>query len=276
MSSLLRTQPLLTQYPCPSAPRPPQVSLSDFLTLFSARTHSEFFWARKPSPILLAAASLALTISTLLAALWPAGKTDGIHVKGLCLGGPSRDKMWPLWVWLYCIFWWFVQDAVKVGVYWLMEKYDIFQIRTAGLVNLRDALRTDDAAYPLARQSVAVLEARNLENKVEAAIRRVNELARLSGGGSPRLARVSQKLVLARTSATLARASVVPQGRLADMEAGMAQAGQTISEIEGAVEGLDDAGQRAALEAPLRQLQQATAKLAESHAKLAEGRGRGR
>jgi hypothetical protein len=33
-------------------------------------------------------------------------------------------------VWAYCIVWWFIQDAVKVWTYVLLEKYDIFQYRT--------------------------------------------------------------------------------------------------------------------------------------------------
>jgi H+-transporting ATPase len=59
------------------------VSISDFLTLFSARTHDGFFWSAAPSPILLCAASLALAISTILGCAWPAGKTDRIPTIGL-------------------------------------------------------------------------------------------------------------------------------------------------------------------------------------------------
>jgi H+-transporting ATPase len=231
------------------------VSLSDFLTLFSARTHSEFFWARKPSPVLLGAASLALTISTVLASVWPDGKTDGIEVKGLCLGGATRDKLWPLWVWIYCIFWWFVQDAVKVATYWVMVKYDVFQIRTAGLVNLRDASRFNDPAHPLARESVGVVEAKNLDNKVNNAISHVTELARTSGGNAG-LARVSQKLALARTSGA-------GKGK-ANIEGGVQDGNEVINEIEEAVEGTSDPAQRAALQKPLKEVQDATAKLAES------------
>jgi len=44
-----------------------KVSLSDFLTLFSARTQTDFFWNVRPGGILLAAAMLSLIISTFLA-----------------------------------------------------------------------------------------------------------------------------------------------------------------------------------------------------------------
>lgn len=240
-----------------------KVSLSDFLTLFSARTHSEFFWGRKPSPILLGAAGCALTLSTILACVWPEGKTDKIHTMGLARGGETKDKLWPLWVWLYCIFWWFVQDAAKVATYWLMTKYDIFQIRTAGLINLREAQRADDSAHPLARQSVGVTEQKNLEIKVDQVLKRVEDLARQSGG-TPNLARVSQKLALARKSGGLSRMSVGgAAASRADMEAGVAEAEQVISEIQEAAEGADPKD-KAELQASLAKLQQATTRLAET------------
>lgn len=48
-----------------------KVSISDFLTLFSARTNDGFFWSSMPSPILMGAAGLSLTLSTILACAWP-------------------------------------------------------------------------------------------------------------------------------------------------------------------------------------------------------------
>jgi hypothetical protein len=51
-----------------------QVSISDFLTLFSARTHNGFFWSSRPAPILLYAAGFSLALSTLLACFWPKGR----------------------------------------------------------------------------------------------------------------------------------------------------------------------------------------------------------
>ena len=32
----------------------------------------------------------------------------------------------PLFVWLYCIFWWFLQDAAKVYTFYIVKKYNIF------------------------------------------------------------------------------------------------------------------------------------------------------
>ncbi len=33
-----------------------------------------------------------------------------------------------VWVWLYCLLWWFVQDAAKVGTYMFLKKKNIFDI----------------------------------------------------------------------------------------------------------------------------------------------------
>jgi H+-transporting ATPase len=87
-----------------------QVSISDFLTLFSARTHNGFFWSDKPSPFLAGAAVLSLAISTIVACFWGNGVIDGQHVRGLAIKTESSSyTLWALWVWIYCIVWWFIQ-----------------------------------------------------------------------------------------------------------------------------------------------------------------------
>ena len=102
-----------------------KVSVSDFLTLFSARTHSGFFWSSKPSPILLIASIFALSLSTLIACAWPDSQPDGIYALGL---GYKNPKSLALFVWLYCLIWWFVQDLCKVLLYKFMEKNNTFGI----------------------------------------------------------------------------------------------------------------------------------------------------
>ncbi|RYG70090.1 plasma-membrane proton-efflux P-type ATPase [archaeon] len=109
-----------------------KVSISDFLTLFSARTHDGFFWSSTPSPILLIAALFSLTLSTILACAWPDSNVDDQDVIGL---GRRDPKAMALYVWLYCIFWWFVQDAAKVILYIWMEKYNIFGINDSLMIN---------------------------------------------------------------------------------------------------------------------------------------------
>ena len=83
-----------------------KVSVSDFLTLFSARTGENWFWESAPSPILLGSGGLALTISTIIACTWPTSYPDGIYTMGL-----SRRKPYglPLYIWLYCLVWWIFQ-----------------------------------------------------------------------------------------------------------------------------------------------------------------------
>merc|ERR1712023_546742 len=65
-----------------------KVSVSDFLTLFSARAGGDWFFMVKPAPILLAAGCFALTASTILACAWPSAYPDGIYTVGLSYRRP--------------------------------------------------------------------------------------------------------------------------------------------------------------------------------------------
>jgi H+-transporting ATPase len=103
-----------------------KVSISDFLTLFSARTHDGYFWSSTPSPILIGAACFALALSTLLACVWPTFEADHQWVEGLMTAGPL-----PLYIWVFCLFWWVVQDVTKVALYKTMHKYNWFGINDA-------------------------------------------------------------------------------------------------------------------------------------------------
>ena len=60
-----------------------KVSISDFLTLFSARTGDNFLWTSVPAPILLGACAIALSSSTIIAVAWPQSAPDGILALGL-------------------------------------------------------------------------------------------------------------------------------------------------------------------------------------------------
>lgn len=108
-----------------------KVSISDFLTLFSSRASDKFFWCKPwPSNILICAACFALFLSTLLACVWPAGSVDGMYVQGLATGG---NKALAFWVWLYCLFWWLVQDAAKVALFKFMHANNTFGINNVSL-----------------------------------------------------------------------------------------------------------------------------------------------
>lgn len=81
----------------------PQVSISDFLTLFSSRT-TGFFWSSRPGGLLLGAALFSLSLSTVLACAWPPVVVHpNLPVLGLARGGGHR---WgALLVWIYCLVW---------------------------------------------------------------------------------------------------------------------------------------------------------------------------
>ena len=56
--------------------------MSDFLTLFSSRSRDPF-WALRPGKLLMAGAVFALTLSTILACIWPTGHPDDVPVRPL-------------------------------------------------------------------------------------------------------------------------------------------------------------------------------------------------
>jgi hypothetical protein len=63
----------------------------------------------------------------------PAGELDDVPVEGLT---KSDYKLWPLWIWIFCIIVWFIQDALKVITYYLVYKFDIFKVRQLLLPNV--------------------------------------------------------------------------------------------------------------------------------------------
>ena len=95
-----------------------KVSISDFLTLFAARTRTWFFM-RRLGRLLGGAACVAMGASTLLSLFWdsifgglgPSGYMQGLRwSKGSCVS-----------VWIYCIVWFLFQDACKVYSYKLWD-----------------------------------------------------------------------------------------------------------------------------------------------------------
>jgi H+-transporting ATPase len=106
-----------------------KVSVSDFLTLFSARTGPHWLWTTAPAPILLGAACLALTASTVLAITWPKSAPDGVPTEGL---DHRQPYALPVYIWIYCVVWWFVQDAAKVLTFYVMKKYNLFGYNDTG------------------------------------------------------------------------------------------------------------------------------------------------
>jgi H+-transporting ATPase len=106
-----------------------KVSISDFLTLFTARTGPHPFWASRPSLILMIAGGCALTISTVLAVTWPDSNPDGIYTLGL---GYRRPELLPIYIWIFCLFWFVVQDVCKMIAYYFMVKTNLFGWNNTG------------------------------------------------------------------------------------------------------------------------------------------------
>jgi len=92
-----------------------KISISDFLTLFSARTRT-WFWERRPGYALGVACLVATGGSTMLSLFWDKvlGEKDS-YMKGLSGGFGCLS------CWVYCILWFFVQDICKVLTYKLLE-----------------------------------------------------------------------------------------------------------------------------------------------------------
>jgi H+-transporting ATPase len=114
-----------------------KVSVSDFLTLFSARAGGDWFFMVKPAPILLFGAMIALTCSTCFAMFWPKSYPDNIQTEGLVRSPPY---MLEVFVWAWSLVWWFVEDAAKVLCRWVVHKFNIFDINNSGVM-----VMTEDA-----------------------------------------------------------------------------------------------------------------------------------
>jgi hypothetical protein len=84
-----------------------KISLSDFLTVFAARTQGWFF-SRRPGYALLSAFIVATATSSVLSITWPGNTGDEKDI----MEAISYKHMGI--VWLYCIIWFFIQDICKM------------------------------------------------------------------------------------------------------------------------------------------------------------------
>jgi len=110
-----------------------KVSVSDFLTLFSARAGGDWFFMSKPAPMLMGGAFVALSSSTAIACAWPDSTPDKIQTTGLLRSAPLQLVAY---VWLWSILWWFVEDAAKVFCRWIAEKVNLFGVNNTGVMQL--------------------------------------------------------------------------------------------------------------------------------------------
>lgn len=103
-----------------------KVAVTDILTLFSSRTAHQFFFQRKPHPVLFGCALFALCLSTTLSLVWPCGTLDKVPVCGL--GYHENRQKIALWVWIYCLVVFVIQDAVKVGCWRTLMYFNLFNV----------------------------------------------------------------------------------------------------------------------------------------------------
>jgi len=87
-----------------------KISLSDFLTVFAARTRKPFF-SRRPGNLLMLAACFAMGVSTLFSLYWPTFLPELQPLQG-------REAAV---VWAYCLAWFILQDITKCGLYSVIE-----------------------------------------------------------------------------------------------------------------------------------------------------------
>merc|ERR1712227_555959 len=116
-----------------------KVSVSDFLTLFSARAGGEWFFMVRPAKILLVGAFIALSSSTMIAMFWPLSYPDNIETEGLVRSPPYTLEAF---VWVWSLSWWLAEDAAKVFCRWIVHKFNIFDINNHGMMVLTDSAKT--------------------------------------------------------------------------------------------------------------------------------------
>jgi H+-transporting ATPase len=113
-----------------------KVSVSDFLTLFSARAGARPFYEVKPANMLLGGGFFALLLSSLLSIFWPNGQIDEIEVEGL------KNEMGIFaFVWIFSIIFFIIQDALKIVLYKWMLKTNFNGISDTGVVVLPESAK---------------------------------------------------------------------------------------------------------------------------------------
>jgi H+-transporting ATPase len=117
------------------------IAISGVLTLMSARAGPKFFFQSMPHPVLLVGALCALSISTVLALAWPCGNLDDVPVCGL---GYKHQKM-ALYVWVFAFVIFLVQDMIKVLVWRLVVRFNVFNVNN---VVTQPPVKAAEAAAP--------------------------------------------------------------------------------------------------------------------------------
>jgi len=88
-----------------------KVAVSDILTLFSSRTAHQFFFQRAPHKVLVICCCLGLCTTTIISLAWERTLLDEVAVCGLAR---HKGQKIALWVWIYCVIVFLIQDLLKV------------------------------------------------------------------------------------------------------------------------------------------------------------------
>mmetsp|Transcript_13435 Transcript_13435/g.25309 ORF Transcript_13435/g.25309 Transcript_13435/m.25309 type:complete len:352 (-) Transcript_13435:37-1092(-) len=117
-----------------------KVSISDFLTIYAART-SWFFWSRRPSKVLNGACIVATLAATFMSAYWYLNFNTGEQSSGSI--PDMKPISWKLvgFVWGLNVIFFIIQDVVKVLALKAFEKY--YQFRNTGEEIFTTAYLTD-------------------------------------------------------------------------------------------------------------------------------------
>ena len=117
-----------------------KISLSDWWTIFAART-TEGFYTRAPSPIVLVSAAFATLVSTVNSCYWPF-QDIRFGQEAYLAGEPQRDIQLVglelehvIFTWIYTIIWFLIQDAGKTACYKVLYHFDVCQIQTNAKAN---------------------------------------------------------------------------------------------------------------------------------------------
>lgn len=103
-----------------------KVAVSDIMTLFSSRTAQQFFFLRRPHPVLFGGCCFALSLTTTLSLVWPCSILDDVPVCGI--GYHENRQKIALWVWIYCFVVFIIQDCVKVSTWRVIIYFNFLNV----------------------------------------------------------------------------------------------------------------------------------------------------
>ena len=96
-----------------------QLAVSAVLTLYTSRTQEQFFFQAAPHPVLALSTCMAVVVSLMISLFWHDSYLGAFRVEGLAWESPH---LFTLYILLYCLTVFFVQDFFKVMMYKVARK----------------------------------------------------------------------------------------------------------------------------------------------------------